>query len=249
MVVRFKVIAVLLVAVLLLLSIGCASIERSLLFYPSHGNDSNGLQPWAKDNRLIGFSRMVESPKNVWLLIHGNGGQAADRAYAIHCFSNKDSVFILEYPGYGTRSGKPSRKSFNEAAEEAYLELRERFSGTPVCVVGESIGSGGACYLASLDSPPEKVALVVPFDVLSLVAKERFPSTIVKLVLRSNWDNVNALSGYDGPVDLFGAKLDTVIPVSHAQALAKSIRNSRFFLIDGGHNDWSYGDRVAFRNP
>ena len=247
MLIRLTLIAA--VVVVVFLSFGCASIERKLLFYPSHATDANGLQPWVKDNRLIGFSRMVESPKNVWLMIHGNGGQAADRSYAIHCFSNEDSVFILEYPGYGTRSGKPSRKSFNEAAEEAYFELRQLYPGVPVCVVGESIGSGGASYLASLDSPPEKVALVVPFDILSLVAKERFPSTIVKLVLRSNWDNVNALSGYDGPVDLFGAKLDTVIPVSHAQALAKSIPNSRFFLIDGGHNDWSYGDRVAFRNP
>lgn len=249
MFIRLTLIAVIIGVVLLLLRIGCASIERRLLFYPSHGTDSNGLQPWVKDNRLIGFSRLVESPKNVWLLIHGNGGQAADRAYAIHCFSSEDSVFILEYPGYGNRSGKPSRKSFNEAAEEAYLELRERFPGSPVCVVGESIGSGGASYLASLDSPPDKVALVVPFDVLSSVAKKRFPSIIVKLVLRSNWDNVNALSGYDGPVDIFGAKLDTVIPVSHAQALARSIPNSKLVLIEGGHNDWSRGNRVTFRNP
>ena len=109
-----------------------------------------------KVNRLIGFSCLVESPKNVWLLIHGNRGQVADREYVIHCLSIEDSVFILEYPGYGNRSGKPSRKSFNEAAEEAYWELRERFPGTPVCVAGESIGSGGACYLAWLNSPLEK---------------------------------------------------------------------------------------------
>jgi uncharacterized protein len=172
-----------------------------------------------KVNRLIGFSCLVESPKNVWLLIHGNRGQVADREYVIHCLSIEDSVFILEYPGYGNRSGKPSRKSFNEAAEEAYWELRERFPGTPVCVAGESIGSGGACYLASLNSPPDKVALVVPFDVLSSVAKEKFPSVIVNLVLKSNWNNVDSLSGYKGPVDIFGAKLDTIIPVSHEQAI------------------------------
>ncbi|MGY8695309.1 MAG: alpha/beta hydrolase [Verrucomicrobiia bacterium] len=247
MLIRLTLIAA--VVVVVFLSFGCASIERKLLFYPSHATDANGLQPWVKDNRLIGFSRMVESPKNVWLMIHGNGGQAADRSYAIHCFSNEDSVFILEYPGYGTRSGKPSRKSFNEAAEEAYFELRQLYPGVPVCVVGESIGSGGASYLASLDSPPEKVALVVPFDILSLVAKERFPSTIVKLVLRSNWDNVDSLSGYKGPIEIFGAKLDTIIPVSHAQTLAASVPHSKLTLLEGGHNDWSIGDRVNFRNP
>lgn len=100
MLIRLTLIAVVIVVVLLL-TVGCASIERKLLFYPSHGTDPQGLQPWMKDDRLIGFSRIVESPKNIWLLIHGNGGQAADRTYAIHCFSDEDSVFILEYPGYG----------------------------------------------------------------------------------------------------------------------------------------------------
>ena len=231
MLIKLTLIAVLVVVVFL--SYGCASIERKLLFYPSHRTDSHGLQPWVKDDRLIGVSRSVESPKNVWLMIHGNGGQAADRAYAIHCFSDEDSVFILEYPGYGTRSGKPSRKTINEAAEEAYLELRRLYPETPVCVAGESIGSGGASYLASLDSPPDKVALVVPFDVLSSVAKERFPSVIVSLVLKSNWDNVDSLSEYKGPVEIFGAKLDTIIPVSHAQALAASIPHSKFTLLEG----------------
>jgi len=249
MLIRLTLIAAVVVVVVVFLSYGWASIERKLLFYPSHGTDFQGLQPWLKDNRLIGFSRIVESPKNVWLLIHGNGGQAADRAYAVHCFSDEDSVFILEYPGYGTRSGKPSRKTFNEAAEEGYFELRRLYPEIPVCVVGESIGSGGASYLASLDSPPDKVALVVPFDVLSTVAKERFPSIIVSLVLKSNWDNVDALSEYDGPVEIFGAKLDMIIPVRHAKALASSVPHSKFTLLEGGHNDWSIGDRVTFRNP
>ena len=113
----------------------------------------------------------------------------------------------------------------------------------------ESIGSGGACYLASLNSPVEKVVLVVPFEVLSSVAKEKFPSVIVNLVLKSNWNNVNSLSEYKGPVDIFGAKLDTIIPVSHEQAIVQSVPNSELTLIEGGHNDWSRGDRVTFRNP
>jgi hypothetical protein len=56
----------------------------------------------------------------VWLLIHGNGGQAADRAYALPSFSMDDSVFILEYPGYGSRKGKPSKKSLDAADRQAY---------------------------------------------------------------------------------------------------------------------------------
>ena len=89
----------------------------------------------------------------------------------------------------------------------------------------------------------------MPFDVLLSVANEKFLSVIVNLVLKSNWNNVDSLSGYKGPVDIFGAKLDTIIPVSHEQAIVQSVPNSELTLIEGGHNDCSCGDRVTFRNP
>ncbi|MFA5265516.1 MAG: hypothetical protein WC378_16985, partial [Opitutaceae bacterium] len=121
-----------------------SSIERSLLFYPSHRPGDNGLAPWIGDGEIIGYCRKIGSPKNVWLMLHGNGGQASDRAYAFQSFSLEDSVFILEYPGYGGREGVLSKETFNRAAKEAYLLLRKEYPKIPVCVVGESLGSGPA---------------------------------------------------------------------------------------------------------
>jgi pimeloyl-ACP methyl ester carboxylesterase len=233
---------------MLLLMVGRSSIARKLVFYPTHGTDEKGLKPWIMNGVLIGYSRTVDSPKNVWLMLHGNGGQASHRTYAIPCFSTGDSVFILEYPGYGSRKGVPSKESFNQAAKEAYLFLREGYPDTPVCVVGESIGSGPASSLASLAQPPDKLVLVVPFDKLSLVAKDYVPSFLVALFLRDNWDNIEALSNYKRPVDIFGALDDTIIPFGHAKALAASVPSSKFVVIEGGHNDWSRKGRVQIGN-
>ena len=182
-------------------------------------------------------------------MLHGNGGQASDRIYAIPCFSPSDSVFILEYPGYGTREGIPSAEAFNRAAKEAYLFLRASYPQTPVCVVGESIGTGPATSLASLSPAPDKLVLIVPFDELSRVAEDHFPSYLVRLILKNNWDNVAALSNYKGAVDVFGAENDTVIPVRHAQALAAAVSSSKLLVMKGGHNDWSYPGRVQIKNP
>lgn len=228
---------------------GCSFIERMLLFYPTHHPHRNSLTPWVDDGKVIGYSRQVAAPGTVWLMLHGNGGQASDRIYALPCFSVRDSVFILEYPGYGDRKGIPSKASFNQAAKEAYLLLSNRFPQIPVCVAAESIGSGPALSLAGFDKPPEKFVLIVPFDRLSSVAEEHFPAFLVRLILRSDWDNVAALSGYNGPVDIFGAENDTVIPVSHAKRLAASHPGSKMVVIPGGHNDWPYGDKVQIRNP
>jgi surfactin synthase thioesterase subunit len=182
-------------------------------------------------------------------MLHGNAGQAVDRAYALRSFSPDDAVFILEYPGYGAREGNPSRASFNAAAREAYALLRKTFPATPICVMGESIGSGPACMLASQSPPPDKIVLVVPFDKLTSVAADHVRILPVSLLLEAKWDNIHALSKYTRAVEIFGAEQDAVIPIEHAKKLAGSVPSARFHCIPGGHNDWSQGTSVEIRNP
>ncbi|MGD0412216.1 MAG: alpha/beta hydrolase [Verrucomicrobiota bacterium] len=232
-----------------MLVVGCAVMQRKFLFFPSHHDSGIGLTAWKQEGRIIGYSRQVPAPQNVWLMLHGNAGQAADRAYAIPSFSGRDSVFILEYPGYGAREGKPSKASFDAAAAEGYLLLRNTFPKTPICVMAESIGCGPACALASQAQPPEKIVLVAPFDTLKSVAAGHFPFLPVGLILGESWDNIRALSGYKGPVEIFGALQDRVIPIEHAKKLADSLPSAKFHSIPGGHNDWSEEGRVAIRNP
>lgn len=243
-----RILIVLLGGYVLLLA-GCAILQRKLLYFPSHYDYVNGLTAWRKEGRIIGCSRQVPAPKNVWLMLHGNAGQAADRTYAIPCFPARDSVFILEYPGYGARAGKPSKESFDAAAAEAYKLLRDTFPNIPVCVMAESIGSGPACMLANQSPPPDKMVLVVPFDKLASVAAEHLPFLPVGLLLKDRWDNMAALSMYKGPVEIFGAQQDNVIGIGHARKLAAAIPSAKFHSIEGGHNDWSIGDRVEIRNP
>ncbi len=228
---------------------GCSAIQRKFLFYPTHHHRDNGLTPWLHDGKLIGYSQPVASPKNVWLMLHGNGGQAADRAYALPCFSVQDSVFIMEYPGYGARDGVPSQATFDAAAAEAYGVLKKTYPTLPVCVVGESIGTGPASTLAGQAQPPDKIVLVVPFDNLKSVAADHFPFLPVGLILGESWDNVQSLSAYKGPIDIFGAVEDTIIPIKHAEQLSRSLPTAKFHRIPGGHNEWWTDERVEIRNP
>lgn len=235
-------------ALMLFGSAGCSAVERFFLFMPTNLPHFNDLTPWTKDDgEVIAYAREVESPVNIWLMLHGNGGQASHRMYAIACFSEQDSVYILEYPGYGARAGVPSRETFDRAAQDAYLLLREQYPETPVSVAAESIGSGPASTLAGLSAPPDKFVLIVPFDRLASVAKGHFPAFLIDLVLQSDWDNAALLSNYAGPIDIFGAQDDTVIPVRHAKALAEALPGANLVIVDGGHNDWSLDCRVEIR--
>jgi pimeloyl-ACP methyl ester carboxylesterase len=242
-------IAITLVVCAAALLLGCQALVRKAMFYPTHSAGDNGLAHWTHGGKLIGFAHTVAEPANVWLLLHGNGGQAADRVYALGKFSPRDSVYIMEYPGYGKRTGTPSRKSFDAAALEAYELLRAQYRGKPGCVVSESIGSGPASTLAHHARPPDKLVMIVPFDEFTSVARGHAPYLPVGWMLSGTWNNVAALAGYAGPVDIFGAERDAVIPVAHARALAASLPQAKFQLLPGGHNDWSDQAQLSIHNP
>jgi uncharacterized protein len=233
------------VGVLLLLAVGSSVFwQRSMLYYPDHDPVATLLPVWHKDGIAIGFVREVAAPSSVWLMLHGNAGQAAERDVTLPVFPKNASVYLLEYPGYGTRPGSPSRTTLNAAAREAYEELRRLHPGKPVNVLGESIGSGPASYLCSLPQPPDKLFLVVPFDRLADVAAEALPFFPARWLLLDRWDNIEALSHYAGPIEIYGAQDDEVIPVHHAQNLARGLPRAKFHLIPGGHNEWAHGAKV-----
>jgi pimeloyl-ACP methyl ester carboxylesterase len=218
-------------------------LQRSLLYLPSHHAPSGALREWQVDGQTVGYCREVTHPRAIWMMTHGNAGQASERDYVLGSLPANASLYILEYPGYGQRAGSPSRDSINAAALLAYLSLRGLHPGTSICLLGESIGSGPACYLSSASPPPDKIVLVVPFDTLSSVAQDHMPVFPAGMMLRDRWNNIESLRGYRGPVEIYGAAEDTVIPIAHARRLAEAT-HARFTEIPMGHNDWSMTSRV-----
>jgi pimeloyl-ACP methyl ester carboxylesterase len=225
-----------------------AMLEGSFLYLPSHAPNQSQLAEWRIDGKVVGYSRTVPSPRSIWLILHGNAGQASDRQYIVNRLPADSSAYILEYPGYGARLGKPSMASINTAAREAYVALRSLHPGIPFGVFGESVGSGPASFLCSLPNPPDRLVLVVPFDNLLSVAKRHMKLLPVSLLLRDKWNNVKALAGYKGPVEIFAAKNDTVIPAEHARNLAQSVPQARYIELPGGHNDWSLNSLTQIRD-
>lgn len=237
---------VLIVACLLVAGMGIVwAGQRGLLYFPTHDPPADtalalGVAPWRIDGEYTGYARVVPNPRRIWFYTHGNGGQAWQRAWALHCFDSHDSVYILEYPGYGDRPGSPSRKTLDAAALKAWRWLRQTYGDDKLIVLGESLGSGVACSLATVPEPPRHIVLVVPFDTLVSVAQEKFFFLPVRLLLRDKWDNIAALAHYQGKVDIFGAKYDRVIPVHHARNLAAHVPGAVYREFAGDHN-WSNG--------
>jgi pimeloyl-ACP methyl ester carboxylesterase len=214
--------------------------QRRLLYFPSHEAAVRSvLTPWTVEGKSLGAHHVPAAVSEVWLMTHGNAGQAAHRAYVLPLLAQDAALYVLEYPGYGEREGSPSRAAFDAAAFDAYTRLRALHPGAPIGVLGESIGSGPAAALARASPPPDRVVLVVPFARLADVAADAFPWLPVRWLLRDRWDNVADLADYRGPVEVLAAKHDTIIPAKHARALAAALPGATLRELDAGHNDWS----------
>lgn len=229
-----------------------AIFQRKFIYLPSHAPEEMAvsqttLQPWKPEGRTIGWAREVVQPAEIWLMLHGNAGQAANRDYVLPSLPENVSLYVMEYPGYGARAGAPSKDSINEAAAEAYDRLRKDAGGLPMSVLGESLGSGPASWLATRPVPPDRIVLVVPYDAFSNVAGAQFPWLPAGLLLRDRWNNVESLRSFKGRVDIFVAQEDEVIPSHLGLQLAKSLPRAVLHEIPGGHNDWSVGEKVRLK--
>ncbi len=143
-------------------------VQPSLFFYPWHDEESyNTLcQNRAFEEMTIpyeggtlhGWLRPAEGSEPAPLLLFfGGNGQNASNTCAVFEKSNRYSYFegyhfmMVDYPGYGLSEGQPSEESMFAAALAAYdyASDLERVESSRMVVLGYSIGSGVACYVAS----------------------------------------------------------------------------------------------------
>lgn len=220
--------------------------QRSFVFLPTHRpSNPSRLEPWLNEEaQVIGFRHLVPNAKAIWLMTHGNEGQASDRDYLVSLLEPDVSLYVLEYPGYGGRPGSPSESSISEAASEAYQILRKDYPDIPICLLGESLGSGPASALARESPPPDKVVLAVPYDSLVNVAAHRFFFLPVRLLLLDRWDNAQALQGYEGYVEIYAAVNDEIIPFELAESLAHQVEGSELIRLEGGHQEWALSPKL-----
>jgi pimeloyl-ACP methyl ester carboxylesterase len=207
----------------LLAAIAVMLLQRGMIYHPGTAPGRilmemakrEGFEPWENAaGQRIGWKRLdgAGPARGRALILHGNAGHALDRADYAKALQQAAAfdVFILEYPGYGDRPGAPSQKTLCDAAEEAFGLLR---TNGPVHLVGESLGTGVASYLAG--AHPDAVGgllLFTPFNSLVSVAQCHMPIFPVRWMLWDRFPSDKFLKNYHGPVAVVLAGNDDVVP-------------------------------------
>ena len=211
----------------------------------------HGFAPWKNPaGELIGWKMLAKTNAIASaLIVHGNAGCALSRDYIaqpIHDAASVD-VFVLEYPGYGARSGSPSRESMVAAAEEAFRLLPKNL---PRYVVSESIGTGVACELAK-NHPADiaGLALLVPYHNLASVAQRKMWLLPAYFLLFDRFNPEECLKSYRGPVKFAIAAEDEILGAASGLRLARGYTGSKESDVfpGAGHNDVSEQPLIWWR--
>lgn len=181
----------------------------------------------------------------VAIMSHGNGQSApAFAAFQQWLGSLGITSYMMEYRGYGHSGGWPSEEKLyaDAAATWDFVTAREKIDGEDVIVVGHSIGSGVAAWLAAARNPAV-LMLISGYSSLAERAKdEPLLGFLAPYFLRYKFPSTGYLATLtDTCVVLAHGKQDSVIGFKHQarlhDALAPGVRSVVMVSDESGHND------------
>src|SRR5690606_6034267 len=178
-------------------------------------------------NRLHGLLFKTENPKGLAFYLHGNAGTLEHWSSIAPDYTDLGyDVFLLDYRGYGKSEGNiESEAQFLADVSAAYKTLSVRYEN--IVLIGYSIGTGPATYLASKNNPSALV-LQAPYYSLIELADSRVP--FVPDFLKKYRFKTNVfLTKVKCPVYIFHGTEDRLILFNHGQRLSKIGNRTQLF--------------------
>ena len=222
--------------------------QESLLFYPyrlpaTYQFDFPGKfeERWttaADGTRLHGLLFRVPNSKGLVFYLHGNGGalntwgEAAAAYISLHY-----DVFLLDYRGYGKSGGHiTSQAQLLADVQTAYRQLLPEYPERRTVILGYSVGTGLATWLAA-QQHPRLLILQAPYFSMRDLATHLYPF-VPGFLIRYPLPTNELIGRVRAPIVLFHGHRDAVIYYGSSLKLKALLKPSdKVILLPGaGHN-------------
>ena len=202
--------------------------QDALLFYPNMARHEEHGESGVVDYSL----RQGGATLRGWLVNQGfarekllvyYGGNAEDVFLNIDEFRDMHAATLfVAYRGYGPSDGKPGEAELFADGLAVLDDVLARYSPDQIFLIGRSLGSGVACYVASRRKVQGAI-LVTPYDSIENVAKSHYPWLPVTFFLRHRFASLEYLKNISCPLlVLYGGK-DQVIQPARTENLIHHI--------------------------
>jgi len=199
----------------------------------------------AKDIKLNCLWFRAKDAKGIVLFWHGNrGSNEWCTRQAQTMTGNQYDVIMPDYRGYGKSDGQIySERQIYDDAQKVYDYIRSYYAEEDIIVVGYSLGSGIASYLAA-HNKPQQLVLLAPFQSLTNVKSRKIP-IIPNFIMKYDLSNETWLKSVTCPVTIFHGTGDTLIPYDSSEKLkAINPENIRLVTLDGASHRRTIFDQL-----
>ncbi len=201
----------------LLLSLSLFIFQRNLLYHPSakiaHPYQE---QTFQNGEELIKVITLNPGKANGIILFGGNAQVIALRAPVYLKKFPHHTVYLVNYRGYGGSSGTPEEQALYSDALYIYDKINKNHK--TISVIGRSLGTGIASYLASKRNI-NKLVLITPYDSIENIAKLRYPLFPISLILQDKFDSANKVNTIKAKTLILLADHDKIIPLESSKRL------------------------------
>lgn len=227
------------VAQYLIVLLACMFLLNSILFQP-HAPEYTWQTPYIinigdQGKPVAAYWQPQTNAIATLLYSHGNAEDIGDLTEVFNALAQSGiSVLAYDYPGYGLSGGKPSENGCYEAAETCYsfLTIQKKITPENIIILGRSVGSGPACYLA------EK------YPVRGLILESGFLSaqrviTRVCLLPIDTFPNIERIKAISCPKLFIHGTHDSVIPFWHGKKMYELSPGMKqhHWVPGAGHDD------------
>ena len=194
-----------------------------------------------KGESLNALHFTVPESKGLIVYYHGNAGSLNGWGEIAEIYLNAGfDLLIYDYLGFGKSTGKlNSEEELLENALLVYQEALKLRDEKEILIIGYSLGSGPASYVASKNQP-SRLILKTPYYSLLKLAKSHSPWLPVSLIFKYPVKSHRFLQEVACPIAIFHGTADQVIPVEHSRLLTKEIKAEYFEIPNAPHGGMNY---------
>lgn len=233
-------------------------LQNKMLFYPSYDNLAY-INLTSNKNSMLeeinistdtftchgwGYKRSSDCPTVIYF---GGNAQSSENFFTVLNDKNgwdnfeNCNVIMIDYPGYGLSQGKPSYKNILRMADATYqyVEGNDFYGNKEIIVMGFSLGTGVATYVAS-SYEVNGLILVAPYN----NAKGLYNNVCnifhgpLEILIRNPFPSDEFAQNITIPVLIIASENDEVIPYRMSCQLKRSFVNNEFITVEGlNHNE------------
>lgn len=210
----FATVAILYLAVCVILYLN----QRSFIYHPVSSSRQMNLISLTVESDGEKLKILTRKANSTRALIYF-GGNADDVSTYLGTFTEAfpdHNLFLVNYRGYGGSTGEPSEAALFADAVAVYDTIRTSYP--EISVIGRSLGSGVAVYLASARNV-EKLVLVTPYDSIENVGKKHLPVFPIGLLLKDKFDSASRVKDVSARTLIILAETDRTIPRENSESL------------------------------